>query len=316
MAPACAGGWEALRGDPLPWLLAGHRPNLHWRVLVELVGRPRSSPAVRRARDGASAAEPVASLLAELHPDGTWATSAAPWARYRGQGWRLVAAVLWGADPEDPRLHAAAGLMLENGGGDGGFAPRSGAAPEPTLTARLLQAVTELGWWRHPRCQEAVAWLEEPGIPWGDGGGRAVTAVAALTALTTAGETRRPALRERALAELGAAVAGQVRPALRRLGHPNLGRTDLAELLAALALAGAPWSPALTPALSGLQRLQIDGGRWRRTAPVPASLPIPPGKRPRPGAPSRWVTLRASVGLMNYSVEAGLTRLFPRKPGP
>jgi len=30
-------GWEALSGDPLPWPLDEHRPNLLWRVLVELL---------------------------------------------------------------------------------------------------------------------------------------------------------------------------------------------------------------------------------------------------------------------------------------
>ena len=107
----CRAGWEALRGDPLPWLLDTGRPNLHWRVLLELIGRPPDSPAVRRARGGANAVGPVAALLADLHPDGTWATPARSWARYAGTGWRLAAAVAWGADPEDPRLHAGADTL-------------------------------------------------------------------------------------------------------------------------------------------------------------------------------------------------------------
>ena len=64
MTPASGCGWEALTGDPLPWLLDDHRPNLLLRVLVELVGRPAGSPAVLRARGGANAVEPVASLPA------------------------------------------------------------------------------------------------------------------------------------------------------------------------------------------------------------------------------------------------------------
>ncbi len=110
---ACTQGWEALRGDSLDWLLDPARPNLHWRVLVELVGRPTDSPAVRRARGGANAVEPVASLLADLHPDGGWATTVPRWSVYNGPGWRLVAAVAWGADPDDPRLHAASERLLQ-----------------------------------------------------------------------------------------------------------------------------------------------------------------------------------------------------------
>ena len=85
--------WESLRGDPMPWLLDEDRPNLHWRVLVELLRRPVSSPAVLRARGGADAAEPIASLLAELDPDGSWATGVGYWRPYSGPGWRIVAAV-------------------------------------------------------------------------------------------------------------------------------------------------------------------------------------------------------------------------------
>ena len=73
--PSCGSGWEALRGDSLAWLLDEARPNLQWRVLVELIGRPLDSPAVRRARGAANGVEPLASLLAELHSDGGWLTT-------------------------------------------------------------------------------------------------------------------------------------------------------------------------------------------------------------------------------------------------
>ena len=79
---ACIDAWESLRGDPLPWLLDPNRPNLHWRVLTELVGRPPESPAVVRARGGADAVEPIASLIADLQPDGTWASDTVSLADY------------------------------------------------------------------------------------------------------------------------------------------------------------------------------------------------------------------------------------------
>jgi len=126
----CGCGWEALSGDPLSWLLDNHVPNLHWRVLTELVGRPQDSQAVRRAQGGASASEPVASLLADLHPDGRWATDKPMWKRYSGPGWRMVAAVQWGADPTDPRLDAAITKILDEMPGDGGFAIRQVRSPQ------------------------------------------------------------------------------------------------------------------------------------------------------------------------------------------
>ena len=82
--------WEALSGDPLPWLLDERHPNLHWRVLAELVGRPLASPAVVRSRGGANAVEPVAALLEALLPDGGWADSAGWCDAAGGHGWRLL----------------------------------------------------------------------------------------------------------------------------------------------------------------------------------------------------------------------------------
>jgi len=189
-----AHAWESLRGDPMPWLLDEFRPNLHWRVLVEFVRRPPSSPAVIRTRGAADAVEPIASLLADLNPDGTWATDVGYWKPCSGPGWRIVAAVQWGADPTDPRLHAAAERFFETAAGEGGFARGEGGDPVPWLTARMLHALAELGWCRHPRFQEGLAWLEEE-ADFDDGVARGVTAAALLGALSACPDLRRPALR-------------------------------------------------------------------------------------------------------------------------
>jgi hypothetical protein len=320
--PVCADAWEALRGDPLPWLLDQRRPNLHWRVLVELVGRPPESMAVVRARGGADVVEPVASLIADLHPDGTWAADVPLWRPYSGPGWRLLAAIQWGANPEDTRLQAAAEALLETAPGEGGFARREGGRAEPWLTARALQGLAELGWCRHSRFQEGLAWLEDGEANHPDGGWRAVghhglsrecciTAVALLGALTVCAGQQRKVLRGRAAESLKRIISRRgAAPA--RLGHPCLGRTDEAEILWALARAGCPLEPGMVAALRRVQRRQMKGGRWRREVAVPRSLPVPATRDP--STFSRWVTLRCVVALMNYAVEARLPRLFPQKP--
>ena len=305
-----AHAWESLRGDPMAWLLDESRPNLHWRVLVELVQRPPSSPAVIRSRGGADAAEPIASLLADLNPDGTWATADGYWKPYSGPGWRIVAVVQWGADPTDPRLQAAAERFLENAAGEGGFARHDGGDPVPWLTARMLRALAELGWCRHPRFQEGLAWLEEE-VGFDDRVASGVTAVALLGALTACPDQRRPTLRSRVVGSILRALAGGTRN-LFRLGHPCFGRTDLAEMLWALARADVPFAPEMGPALARLQRRQIEGGQWRGDVPVPVSLPVRVDTVA--GKPSRWVTLRCVTALMRYAVDAKLTRMYPEKP--
>jgi hypothetical protein len=302
--------WESLRGDPMPWLLDEDRPSLHWRVLVELLRRPLTSPAVSRARGGADAAEPIASLLAELNPDGTWATDVGYWKPCSGPGWRFVAAVQWGADPTDPRLQVAAERFLETAAGEGGFARGEGGDPVPWLTARMLHALAELGWCRHPRFQEGLAWLdEEAEFDTGVAGG--VTAVALLGALTACPDQRRPALRSRTVGSILRALAEGARSA-SHLGHPNFGRTDLAEMLWALARAEVGFAPEMGPALRKIQRKQMPGGIWRREEGPPVTLPI--GTTRLMGRPSQWVTLKCVTALMRYAVDAKLPRMYPEKP--
>jgi hypothetical protein len=285
---SCSEGWEALRGDALDWLLDDHRPNLHWRVLVELVGRPVDSPAVRRARSGANIGEPVDVLLGELLPDGTWATERALWAPYDGPGWRMVAAVQCGADPDDPRLHAASQLMLETAPGEGGLSRVEGGAVDPVLTARALETMVALGWSGHSRVQEWFAWFQE--TP--DWENRPAVAVGVLKA---AG--RRHELSRRAVGGMTAVLRDRPE-AFARLAHPNLGATDLAELFSVLVDVGIDWRDDWRAALEKLQLLQDDKGRWLARA----------------GEPSHWLTLKATRSLLAYAVPAGLRRLFPAPP--
>jgi hypothetical protein len=211
-------------------------------------------------------------------------------------------------------LDAAAGRLVEGDLGAGGFSRGSGHGPEPWLTARALQALAELGWARHPRFLEGLAWLEEPDVVWGmRPADRAETAVAVLAVLTSGNLRNRTALRDRSVDELRSILAAG--GGSRRLGHPNLHRTDLAEILWTLATADVPVEAPIARGARRLQRLQLEGARWARTAPIPTSLPIPAEHRPSVGQPSRWVTLRATVAIMHYAVDAGLPRMFPRKPG-
>jgi hypothetical protein len=129
--------------------------------------------------------------------------------------------------------------------------------------------------------------------------------------LTACAEDRRTTLRERAARSLARSLSKNAKVRVR-LGHPCLGRTDEAEILRALAIAAVPLLPEVVPALRRVQRLQVEGGRWRRDVPIPKSLGVGPGEDV--GAPSRWVTLKCLVALMTYAVDAKLPRMYPRKP--
>ncbi len=318
MTRICTQGWEALSADPLPWLLDDRHPSLLWRVLVELVGRPADAPAVARPRGGASADEPVATLLAELLPDGSWTTRARTWTPFSGPGWRLVAAVRLGADPEDPRLRAGAERLLDGLREDGVVVRHPGGEPSPCLAARLVEVMSRLGLGRDRRVETLTAWLEEqpPGASGGwrcphaghsGAGGCPVTAVALLAAAAEGAERVRSRLLGRAA---GAITVGL--PVRAALGEVNLDRTDAAECLYALARCGVPYDPRLRPALLRVQAVQDASARWPVDAPAPRSLPTGEGQAKRL---SGWVTLRAVVALLRWAAEAKLPRRFPMKPG-
>jgi hypothetical protein len=192
----------------------------------------------------------------------------------------------------------------------------------PWLTARALHGLAELGWCRHPRFQEGLAWLEDGEANHPDGGWRVVgrrsvtgecevTAVALLGALTACGDRPRRVLRTRAMESLRR-ISDAEGAVSTRFGHPCLGRTDGAEILWTLAKAGASLGPGMVGALERLQRRQLQGGIWRRDNPVATSLGIQIDGAPR--GPSRWVTLKCVVALMAFAVEARLPRMFPQKP--
>jgi hypothetical protein len=291
----CVEGWEALRRDPVPDLLDDRRPGVRARVLTDLMGRPPNSPAVRRARSGANAVEPVASLLRDLWPEGTWCGRRPRWHGV-GEGWRLVEAAAWGADPDCPRLQAGWRVALDGLDQDGGWRPRSTPAPPSTaFTARLLESCAPvLGWDSDRRVAEAAAWLEET-ASWD---GPAVTGVSVLGAMATSGVSR-PRLRGRAVQSLLDGLAGGTISS--RYGFPNRRRTDAVEVLSRLAEAGEPYAACMKPVLQRLQRRQSAAGTWGMLDDDPWSPAVP-------------VTSRAVTALLRYACAAGLPRLFPARP--
>jgi hypothetical protein len=290
-----------------------HRPNLHWRVLTELVGRSSDSHAVRRSQGGASAAEPVASLIADLHPDGQWTRADPPWGRYSGWVWSLIAAVQLGADPSDPRLHAAMDRLLGEVAGRGGFSTGAGRPESPLLSARLIQAAACLGFSRHLRVQEALAWFEEDTDAWSVSVDHEWAIATALLGGLTDGRLKGHPLFRRTVEVFRQGLQRGAGPSIR-FGHPNLARTDLSEVVWSLARAGVPWSAEFRDPIRRLQRTQDRQGRWLLRHAIPASLPVKPGSTEVPGQPSRWITLRAVVAMNAYAVDAALPRLFPEKP--
>ncbi len=163
--------------------------------------------------------------------------------------------------------------------------------------------MVSLGWARHPRVQEWLAWFEAT-----EGWERDTTAAVAV--LGACGGGLRPTLQARAVDGLGTRLVASRGNNFTTFGHPNLLRTDLAEIFANLAGAGVEfrrqWRRLLDEAAapSGW-----DGEVVAASRRFLGTLAVP-----EPEQPSRWITLKATKALLTYAVDAELPRLFPFPP--
>ncbi len=161
--------WQsALRDDPLPWLLEERTPAVRHLALRQLLGYPEDEPEVRRARDAAMRADPIAAILAAQSREGYWVKPGPGYApKYRGTVWQVIFLDQLGADGDDPRVRAACAYILDHSqaetGGFGASGSHKLAPPPPSavihcLNGNLLRALLDFGWFDDPRVTRAIDW--------------------------------------------------------------------------------------------------------------------------------------------------------------
>ena len=324
---------DQLRGDPLPWLLDETAPAVRHLALRHLLERPADDPEVRAARDAATRSDPVAAILAAQDPAGWWEKPGHGYGpKYRGTTWSLIFLDQLGADPDEPRVRAACAYVLAHTQArTGGFACSGAASEKPPppgvvlhcLTGNLLRALIGFGWLDDERVGRAIAWQAtaitgegqphwnaatpgpgfrcgaNDGLPCGWGAAKALLALARIPP-----DRRSPAV-DRAieasvdfLLSRDPAVAdypmgyGNTKPngSWFRLGFPSGYVADVLQVLEALVEAGAGGDPRLANAVGWLLAQQDAHGRWANRYAYAGKMWV---DIDAPGAPSRWVTLRA-----------------------
>jgi hypothetical protein len=159
---------QALRADPVDWLLEPGDPAVRHLALRQLLDRPADDPDVVDSARAAMAANPIAAILAAQHPDGYWEKPGPGYAtKYRGTVWQLIFLDQLGADPDDERVRRACGYVLaHNPTSNGGFGMSGAAtpaAPPPSsvahcLNGNLLRALLGFGWLDDARVGRAIDW--------------------------------------------------------------------------------------------------------------------------------------------------------------
>ncbi len=342
---ATMGDWRAgLNDDPLPWLLDPATPAVRHRALVELLDRPLDDPEVVEARRAAMTTDPIATIIAEQDPEGWWVKPGVGYSpKYTSTVWSLIFLDQLGADGADPRIARGCEYVLRHAqASSGGFSFSGGSRTPPPpssvahcLNGNLLRTLIGFGRLDDERVQRALAW--EAAAITGEGQGRwyAITpgpgfrcgvnqglpcgwgAVKAVLALARVPAAARSGAVDDALAQ-GVEFLLSVDPSTAmypmgwgntnpnaswfKLGFPSGYVADVLQVMEAVCEAGAGADPRLGTSVSRLLAQQDAGGRWKNRYPYRGKMHLDIDE---PGAPSRWVTLRACRVLKMVAAARG-----------
>lgn len=153
---------DQLHADPLPWLLEPDAPAVRYLALRDLLDRPPDDAELQAACAQAHAADPIATILAAMTPEGYWCEPGPGYnPKYRSTVWSLIMLAQAGASAQaDERVARACAYYLDHALAPDGQISASGT---PSGTADCLQgnmawALVELGC-DDPRLEAAYDWM-------------------------------------------------------------------------------------------------------------------------------------------------------------
>ncbi len=302
------------------WLTGpGSDPSVRARFWVEVEGRSRQDPRVRKALEAIGRSGWAASLLDYQLPDGHWVTPRTSGAdlyrpKYIVTNWLAIVLAELGMTRSDPRIRRTAEMIVDRWSKRGG--DLTGRSGEICVTGNAVRTLIRFGYLDHPAVQRSIAWIVR--TQKADGGWHCVPSRTGtldgwegLAALAEIPEDDRDAPVRRSI-ERGAEFylrhhlmdEGRVRyPPWFRIHYPNHYYYDLLVGLRILARLGYGADPRMTPAIRWLRKKRGRDGTWTLDAAHPdldparggylfRSLVFPMLLEPL-NVPSRWATVEA-----------------------
>jgi hypothetical protein len=153
---------EQLKDDSEAWLLENCGPAIRYLAMRDLQGLPEHDGELGAAMAAAHSHGPIATILAEMNPDGYWVEPGPGYLpKYRSTVWSIILLAQLGASVHmDERIPLACSYLMENAYTTGGKFSINGT-PSGTvdcLQGNLCWALLEMGY-RDPRLEQAVEWM-------------------------------------------------------------------------------------------------------------------------------------------------------------
>ncbi|HTP54916.1 MAG TPA: hypothetical protein VML94_08190 [Thermoplasmata archaeon] len=307
----------------IQWLLGADQPAARYYTLTDLLGRSAADPEVRLARSRIARVGWAKEQLEAQGPKGFWEAhepkNLKEWIdflyfpTFLATNWRALVLADLGLDASTPGIKKVAELLFE-------FKLRRGSPfnfyyEEACISANTARMLTQFGYADDVRVRKLYDWILEDQRA--DGGWNCsqdtpgtLDVWEPLAALAALPKSKRSAKMEEAIANgaefyLRRRLFREGRPYAPwlRLHYPNHYFYDLLVGLDVITRLGFAGDRRLEPALKWLRAKRRADGRWRIDRPHPdvgAGVTLHPDKstmKPlvieEPGAPSKWITLKA-----------------------
>jgi hypothetical protein len=302
---------DAVRGDPVPWLLEPENPSVRYWTLVDLLDRPVDDPEVRAARAAIPTSPPAAELLAAQKRDGYWVKRDYYLPKAYGTFWVLSVLADLGLSAEIDGVRRGCTFMFTFQRENGAFCRRRRVQgrgivwdeqPGPCTHARIARFLFQFGYGDDPHTRAAMNWLlatpRDDGMWHCSRTGRYGCLRATLDVLRAAvldSETAaHPAVARGA--EVVCDLLMESRMHRYHVGgmwtileYPHFGYGVISTLDALARLGYTLKHPKIAEAMAYLLSRQSDDGAW----PLDQRAPRPPFDVGQTGEPNKWLTLDA-----------------------